>query len=178
VCRHALDCLDPDGKPGPEDIAARVGLSWGKTRLDGLTPFKGVADPETRAALQAALAPLAKPVTSETGRDTRTVAARQHDALRELALRALASGGLPSMAGMPATLLLTATLEQLEARTGLVSVLNGGTIPVQDVIRMASAMKIVPIVFTATGKALWCGQEQRLGTLPSAGSPQPKTAAV
>jgi hypothetical protein len=31
---------------------------------------------------------------------------------------------------------------------------------------MAAAMKIVPIVFTATGEALWCGQEQRLGTLP------------
>ena len=65
-------------------------------------------------------------------------------ALRDLALRALASGTLPKMAGLPATLLLTATLEQLEARTGLVSVLNGGTIPVEDVIRMAGQMQSGP----------------------------------
>ena len=70
------------------------------------------------------------------------------------------------MAGMPATLLLTVTLEQLEARTGLVSVLNGGTVPVEDVIRMAAQLKVVPIVFNTTGEALWCGQEERLGTLP------------
>ncbi len=165
VCQLALRCLDPDG-PEPDETRReiKVGLSFGRTRLDGFTPFKGIADPETKAALQAALAPLARPVPSETARDTRSLATRQHDALRDLALRQLASGDLPSMAGMPATLLLTATLEQLEARTGLVSVLNGGTVPVADVIRMAAHLRVVPIVYTAAGQALYCGQEQRLAT--------------
>ena len=165
VCQHALRCLDPDGpEPDQTEREIKVGLFFGKTRPDGYTPFKGIADPETKAALQAALAPLAKPVKSEHGRDTRTQPARMHDALRDLALRALASGSLPKMAGLPATLLLTATLEQLEARTGLVSVLSGGTLPVDYVINMAGQMNVVPIVFTATGQPLYCGQEQRLAT--------------
>ena len=167
VCRHALHVLDQDGKkPSETEREARVGLVFGRTRIDGLTPFKGIADPETKAALQAALAPLAKPVPSDLGRDTRSHATRMIHALRDLALRALAAGNLPSMAGLPATLLLTATLEQLEARTGLVSVLNGGTVPVAEVIRMAANMNVVPIVFSAAGQILHCGQEQRLGTLP------------
>ena len=166
VCRHALNVLDQDGpEPSETEKQARVGLVFGKTRIDGLTPFKGIADPETKAALQAALAPLAKPVPSELGRDTRSHATRMVHALRDLAKRALAAGTLPSMAGMPATLLLTATLEQLEARTGLVSVLNGGTIPVEDVIRMAANMKVVPIVFSAAGQPLYCGQAKRFATL-------------
>ena len=65
VCRHALDVLDEDGPPPPEELDAKVGLVFGKTRVDGLTPFKGIADPETKAVLEAALAPLAKPVKSE-----------------------------------------------------------------------------------------------------------------
>ncbi len=118
VCRHALHVLDQDGKP-PRDRGEshQVGLVFGKTRLDGLTPFKGIADAETKAALEAALAPLTRPVKSQDGRDTRSRATRMHDALRELSLRALASGGLPSMAGMPATLLLTATIEALVRMT-------------------------------------------------------------
>ena len=88
-----------------------------------------------------------------------------HDALRDLALRALAGGDLPTMAGLPATLLLTTTLEQLEARTGLVSVLNGGTLPVEDVIRIAAQTNVVPIVYSAAGQILYCGQDQRLATI-------------
>ena len=165
VCRHALNVLDQDGpEPSETEKQARVGLVFGKTRIDGLTPFKGIADPETRAALQAALAPLAKPVKSELERDTRSHATRMIHALRDLALRALASGTLPKMAGLPATLLLTATLEQLEARTGLVSVLNGGTIPVEDVIRMAGQMRVVPIVFTAAGQAALLRAAERFAT--------------
>ncbi len=87
-------------------------------------------------------------------------------ALRDLCLRALASGKLPTMAGLPATLLLSTTLEQLERQTGLVSVLNGGTVPVDYVIRMAAEMKIVPMVFTAAGQPLYCGQTERFATLP------------
>ena len=166
VCRHALNVLDQDGKkPSETEKQARVGLVFGQTRIDGLTPFRGIADPETKAALQAALAPLAKPVKSGPEPDTRSHATRMLHALRDLAKRMLATGSLPTMAGMPATLLLTATLEQLEARTGLVSVLGGGTIPVDDVIRMAAQMKVIPIVFSATGQALYCGQDQRLGTI-------------
>ena len=166
LAQRALDCLDPDGKPTPEEVQARTGLHFGRLRRDGLTPFKGLADPETRAALEAALAPLAQPAHSEHEPDTRTRPQRLIAALRDLALRALANGSLPTLAGMPATLLLTATLEQLEARTGLVSVLNGGTIPVADVIRMAGMSLLVPIVFTSAGRILHCGQEQRLATLP------------
>ena len=166
VCQHALRCLDPDGKkPNETEREARVGLVFGKTRLNGLTPFKGIADAETKAALHAALAPLARPCPSESGPDPRSSATRMVHALRDLALRALAHGDLPSMAGLPATLLLTATLEQLEARTGMVSVLNGGTVPVEDVIRMAAQMRVVPIVFSSAGQTLYCGQAERLSTV-------------
>ena len=51
---------------------------------------------------------------------------------------------------------------ELEARTGLVSVLSGGTIPVADVIRMAADMRVVPIVYGHTGEVLHCGRDRRL----------------
>ena len=63
-------------------------------------PVTGLLDPETGALLRAALEPLAAP--RHTARaQTRTVSQRMHDAVRDAAKLMLASGELPSQAGMP-----------------------------------------------------------------------------
>ena len=59
---------------------------------------------------------------------------RMHDAVRDAAKLMLASGELPSQAGVPATLLITATLDDLERKTGHVSTAHGGLLPIRDVL--------------------------------------------
>ena len=64
---------------------------------------------------------LARPVPDDdTGEsDRRSPAQRRHDALLDAGRRLLRSGALPDCGGAPATVLVTLTLDQLEARTGL-----------------------------------------------------------
>jgi Domain of unknown function (DUF222)/HNH endonuclease len=67
------------------------------------------------AALTAVLDSLGKRAGPE---DTRTAAQRHHDALEEMCLRLLASGGLPDTAGQPTRLLLHMNLPDLSGRAG------------------------------------------------------------
>ena len=128
-------------------------------------PVHGLLEPETGALLKAALEPLAAPRHTAEQRDPRTCAQRMHDAVRDAAKLLLGGDRLPSQGGMPATLLLTATLDDLERRTGTVSTAHGGLVPVEDVIRMAATAGVVPIVFDTDGAPLWLGRTRRLASL-------------
>ena len=128
-------------------------------------PVTGLLDPETGAFLRAALEPSAAPRHTAQERDTRTVSQRMHDAVRDAARLMLASGELPSQAGVPATLLITAKLDDLERTTGHVTTAHGGVIPIRDVLRMAANARLVPAVFDTDGAPLWLGHSQRLATL-------------
>ena len=123
-------------------------------------PVTGLLDPETGALLRAALEPLAAPRHTAQERDMRTVSQRMHDAVRDAAKLMLGSGELPSQAGVPATLLITAKLDDLEQRTGHVSTAHGGLLPIRDVLRMAANARLVPAVFDTDGAPLWLGQSQ------------------
>ena len=167
ACARLLMCLDPDGSLGSTDDERQRSRAFTIGRQDrhGMYPVTGRLDPETGALLRAALEPLAAPRHTVQERDVRSVSQRMHDAVRDAAKLMLGSGELPSQAGVPATLLITARLDDLERKTGHVSTAHGGLIPVRDVLRMAANAKLVPAVFDTDGAPLWLGRANRLATL-------------
>lgn len=128
-------------------------------------PVRGRLDPEVGALLCAAISPLAAPQPGLDGaRDPRSPEQRDHDALGDIARRVLGAGDLPVRHGLPATLLLTATLDQIEARTGVLSTAHGGRLPVRDLLRLAADTHVIPVVFDSDGQVLHFGADQRLAT--------------
>ena len=166
-CAEVLDELDPDGSLGstPEHRDRVRTFQISAQNRHGMFPVKGLLSPEVGAMLTAALSPLAAPQPGPDGSaDPRRVEQRDHDALGELARRALAAGDLPVRHGFAATVLYTATIDQIEARTGEVSTAHGGRVPVRDLLRLAAETRVIPLVFDSDGQVLHFGEEQRLAT--------------
>jgi hypothetical protein len=145
--------LDPDGKFSDEDRARRRGLIIGKQGIDTMSPIRGWLTPEARATVEKVLAKLAAPgmcnpddrapvvddpAPPEAVRgDTRSTAQRNHDGLNAALRALLGSGKLGQHKGLPATIIVTASLKDLEAAAGH-GVTGGGTLlPMSDVIRLA-----------------------------------------
>jgi Domain of unknown function (DUF222) len=148
------DCLNPDGDFTDVDRARRRGITIGKQDLDGMSPVSGWLNPEARATLDAVFAKLAAPgmcnpddiepcISGTPSRaaiqgDTRSTSQRNHDALLALARHALASGDLGQHNGLPASIIVTTTLHELETGAGR-GLTGGGTVlPMSDVIRLGS----------------------------------------
>src|SRR6202034_291069 len=131
LAEKLTDCLNPDGDFTDADRARRRGLSIGRQDIDGMSPVSGWLNPEARATLDAVFAKLAAPgmcnsadetpcvsVTPSQAAiqgDTRSLGQRHHDALLALARAALASGELGQHNGLPASIIVTTTLQELEA---------------------------------------------------------------
>src|SRR5271156_1689883 len=147
------DCLNPDGTFTDEDRARRRGIIIGKQGFDGMSPISGDLTPEARATIDAVLAKLAapgmcnpedetpvvegSPSEQAVGSDTRSCAQRNHDALNAAGRALLASGDLGKHNGLPASIIVTTTLRELEAAAGR-GLTGGGTLlPMSDVIRLA-----------------------------------------
>lgn len=173
------DCLNPDGNFNDEDRARRRGLTIGKQDVDGMSPISGYLTPEARATLDAVLAKLAAPgmcnSTDDTpcvsgtpsqaamNNDTRSVSQRNHDALTAVLRTVLASGKLGQHNGLPATIIVTTTLTELEAGAGR-GLTGGGTLlPMSDVIRLASHAHHYLAIFDK-GKALALYHTKRLAS--------------
>ncbi|HEY2198618.1 MAG TPA: 13E12 repeat family protein, partial [Mycobacterium sp.] len=136
------DCLNPDGDFSDVDRAKRRDFTIGKQDLDGMSPISGYLNPEARATIDAIFAKLAAPgmcnsadeapcisgTPSHTAiqGDTRSLGQRNHDALLALARSALASGELGQHNGLPASIIVTTTLKDLEAGAGK-ALTGGGT---------------------------------------------------
>ena len=128
------DCLNPDGDFTDHDRARRRGITIGKQDLDGMSPIRGYLTPEARATIDAVFAKLAapgmcnpeevEPCVSGTASqaaiqgDTRSAAQRNHDALVAAGRALLASGDLGQHNGLPASIIVTTTLRELEAAAG------------------------------------------------------------
>ncbi len=157
--------LDPDGRETSDaDRARRRGFTIGRQRPDGMSRISGELDPMTRALVDAAFSAAARPVTEDGVPDPRSAAQRHHDALATLCRNALAGGELPSNRGLPATVVVTMGLADLERRAGSASTASGGTVPVRDVLRMAADAKWLPCVLDSAGQVLHLGQGQRLAS--------------
>jgi hypothetical protein len=167
-----LFLLDQDG-PAPDDTerARRRGLHAGKQGHDAMIPVTGHLTPEAWAIYEAIFAKWAAPGMCNpddatpcvsgtpsqeqiTG-DHRTLGQRQHDALIAVGRNTLESGVLGQHNGLPHTVIIRTTLQDLQARAG-VGVTGGGTmVPIADVIRLASHSNLDLAVFDGvTGSAL------------------------
>ncbi|QUR68334.1 HNH endonuclease signature motif containing protein [Mycobacterium spongiae] len=147
------DCINPDGNYTDEDRARRRGLILGKQGDDGMSKLSGWLTPEARATLEAVWAKLATPgmanPTDDTAfvdgppshdaieRDTRSPAQRQHDGLNAAMRAVLASGKVGQHNGLPASIIVTTTLAELQAATGNGLTGGGSLVPMSDVIRLA-----------------------------------------
>src|ERR1700733_9015969 len=128
------DCLHPDGDFSDNDRARRRGIVIGKQGFDGMSPINGYLTPEARATFDAVLAKLAAPGMCNpedekpcvdgappeqvAGSDTRTCAQRNHDALNAGLRALLSSGELGQHNGLPASIIVTTTLRELETAAG------------------------------------------------------------
>jgi hypothetical protein len=173
------DCINPDGLFTDEDRARRRGLTLGKQESNGMSPLRGWLNPELRATLEAVLAKLAAPgmcnpldetpcvdgAPSQDGidRDARSTAQRNHDALGAALRAMLASGELGQHNGLPASIIVTTTLNELEAAAGR-GLTGGGTVlPMSDVIRLARHARHYLAIFDK-GKALALYHTKRLAS--------------
>ncbi|WP_319434228.1 HNH endonuclease signature motif containing protein [Mycobacterium sp. RTGN5] len=154
--------LNPDGKFSEEDRARKRGFLWcGGQRADGMSVGKLTATPELRAMLDAWLAKFAAPQPD----DLRSHSQRQHDALAELVGGRLGDPKLGQHNGLPVTVIVTTTLQDLQAGAGHAVTAGGTLIPISDLIRMATPSNPYLAVFDGvTGKSLWLGRSKRLAS--------------
>jgi hypothetical protein len=173
--------LNPDGKFSDSDRARQRGFTWCGQRSDGMSLAKLVASPELRANLDAWLARFAapgmcnpddqtpcvegEPGEESAGRDLRSHAQRQHDALNALVRGQLGDPKLGVHNGLPVTVIVSATLKELTSGTGR-AVTGGGTLlPMRDVIRMAShAYHYLAVFDEHSSRALYLGRSRRVAS--------------
>jgi len=173
------DCLNPDGNFTDDDRARRRGITIGKQDVDGMSSLTGWLTPEARAGLDAVLAKLAapgmcnpadvtpcidgSPAEAAVQGDTRSLAQRNHDALNAALRALLASGKLGQHNGLPASIIVTTTLQELESGCGR-GLTGGGTLlPMSDVIRLAGHAHHYLAIFDR-GRALALYHTKRLAS--------------
>ena len=173
------DCLNPDGDFTDVDRARRRGLRIGKQDIDGMSPINGWLTPEARATWDAVFAKLGGPgmcnpadespcvsgTPSEAAiqGDTRSAGQRNHDALVAAGRALLASGDLGQHNGLPTSIIVTTTLQELEAGAGKALTGGGTLLPMSDVIRLASHAHHYLAIFH-NGKALALYHTKRLAS--------------
>jgi hypothetical protein len=174
--------LNPDGKFSEDYRALQRGFQWcGRQRPDGMSVGRLVATPELRATIDALLAKFAAPgmcnpddqapVTSgepsqdHIDADRRQHPQRQHDALSALLRSQLGNPELGTHNGLPVTIIVTTTLEQLHNAAGHAVTAGGTLIPMPDLIRMAShSLHYLCIFDHHTQRALYLGRTKRIAT--------------
>jgi len=173
------DCLNPDGNFTDEDRARRRGIVIGKQGLDGMSPITGYLTPDARATIDAVLAKLAAPgmcnpddhspcvdgpaSQQAIDTDTRSGPQRNHDALGAAGRALLASGKLGQHNGLPASIIVSTTLRDLEAGAGQALTGGGSLLPMSDVIRLAGHAHHYLAIFDK-GKALALYHTKRLAS--------------
>jgi hypothetical protein len=161
LARTVRACLDPDGMLASERDHDRRREASLIARPDGSGQLRAQLTAEATAVWQTILDALARPVPDDAEPDRRSAAQRRHDALLDAGQRLLRAGTLPDAGGTPTTVLVTLTVDQLEARTGLVSTAHGGRISVPQALRIAAEANIVPVVIGDAGGVLGYGLTRR-----------------
>ncbi|MGO4443737.1 HNH endonuclease signature motif containing protein [Mycobacterium sp. 2YAF39] len=177
-----LFLLDQDG-PEPDDTehARNRSLHFGPQGRDGMVPVKGHLTPEAWAIYEAIFAKWAAPgmcnpddenpcvsgtpSQAQIDGDQRSLAQRQHDALIALGRNALQSGELGQHNGLPTSVIIRTTLQDLQSRAGVGTTGGGSLMPIKDVIRMAGHANHWLAVFDkSTGQALDLFRAKRVAT--------------
>ena len=175
-----MDHLDQDG-PEPDDAerARKRFLNVGKQQADGMVEITGRLTPDCWASMEAIFATCAAPgmcnpqdaqpctrgtpSQAQIDGDLRSWGQRQHDALAAVARTALSSGELGQHNGLPVSVVVTTTLQDLEAAAGSGVTAGGSRVPMAELIRMASHAYLWLAVFDRhTNEALYCGRTKRI----------------
>lgn len=173
--------LNPDGDFSDADRALRRGFTWGRQDATGMSTGRLVATPALRAELDAWLARFAapgvcnpsdprpavhdQPSQDQVDADRRTHAQRQHDALSALVRGQLGDPKLGTHRGLPVTVIVSASLQDLQDKSGVGITAGGTAVPITDVIRMASHSYLYLTVFDEkSGRPLWLGRSKRIAT--------------
>ncbi|MQY25510.1 HNH endonuclease signature motif containing protein [Nocardia aurantia] len=187
--------INPDGTFTDADRARRRAFTMGRQGPDLMSKCTVVADPELRAYLEAIFAKFAKPgllnpedpapltdgdpdeVVAQ--RDTRSAPQRQHDAIKAVLRDGIASGRLGQHRGLPVTVVLSMTLQELEdavaqtTATGsaveisgpAVATGGGAMISIGDAVRLASHAHHYLAVFDRhDGRPLYLGRAKRIAS--------------
>jgi uncharacterized protein DUF222 len=169
---RTLFLLDQDG-PEPDDAerARRRGVSKGPQGSDKMIPLQGNLTPEAWAIYEAIFAKWAAPgmcnpddehpcvsgtpSQAQIDADHRSLAQRRHDALIAVGRSVLESGELGQHNGLPTSIIIRTTLQDLASRAGI-GITGGGTVvPISVIIRMAAHANHYLAVFDkASGSAL------------------------
>ena len=173
--------LNPDGVFSDADRQRQRGFTWSPQRRDGMSIGRLVATPQLRAEIDAWFAKFAAPgmcnpadqspiVTGTPSqevidRDARGTAQRQHDALSALVRGQLGDPKLGQHKGLPVTVIVSATLEQMHSAAGYAVTAGGTLVPMSDVIRMGSHSWHYLCVFDAHDRRpLYLGRSRRIAT--------------
>jgi hypothetical protein len=165
LAERVTACLHPDGTLETERWRERNRELHLYVRDDGSGRLRGELTAEAVAVVQPLFSALSKPVPSEDGiPDPRSAPQRRHDALLDLGRRVLRSGGLPDAGGVPATVLVTMTADQLPARAGLATTGHGGLLSLDTALRLAAEAHIFPVVLDNAGGILRYGLTRRVAS--------------
>jgi Domain of unknown function (DUF222) len=189
LAQHLELLINPDGTLEEGDRQRRRGFRWSPQGPDGLSEGKLTATPELRAILDAVFAKLAAPgmcnpadqspqVDGEASEerqhgDDRSVQQRHHDALVAMG-RAVLASDLGVHRGLPVTVIVSTTLDQLEGAaqqcaagqkiTGWASTGGGSLIPMADVLRMATHAFHYLAIFDTAGRPLDLFRSKRIAS--------------
>ena len=142
---------------------------------------QGLIDPDCRATVEAVLAKWAAPgmcnpddeaacVDGEPSKeavqvDRRSQGQRNHDALKAMGRSVLASGELGKHNGLPATIIVSTTLQDLQSAAGVAVTAGGTLLPMREVIKQASQAHHYLVIYDKhTREPLYCGRAKRFAT--------------
>lgn len=173
--------LNPDGDYSDADRALRRGFTWGRQDATGMSTGRLTATPALRAELDAWFAKFAapgmcnpadprpavadQPSQDQIDTDRRTHAQRQHDALSALVRGQLGDPKLGTHHGLPVTVIVTASLQDLQEKAGVGTTAGGTVLPMGDVIRMSGHSYHYLTLFDGnSGRPLWLGRSKRIAS--------------
>ncbi len=164
LARRISAHLDPDGVLTADADHQRRRSATLHANHDGSGELCAHLSPAALAVWQAVLDPLAAPAPTADGSDLRSPAQRRHDALLDAGQRLLRSGALPAAGGVPATVIITMTLRELETRAGFAATAHGGLLTIDDALQLADQAHAIPTVLNNTGAVLAYGRTRRLAS--------------
>lgn len=191
AAHRIVEHLDPDGTLSDEhDNQRRRGVTISRNR-DGSGTINGRLAPDCLETLLAVTDSLAapRPVDAFGRKDPRTPDQRMHDAIHDAARRLLRGPELPDCGGIPATVLITVTADQLAIRAqrtagvsgsgrktaldwlgfsvgpgGLATTGHGRLIGLDTAMRIADQATIVTVISDGTGRVVGATSQSRIVT--------------
>lgn len=163
TARMLLARLDPDGIEPREDHAERDRDLTLIRFSDGSSKLRGRLSSEATVVWGTVLDALSAPAPAHDGlRDDRTAGQRRHDGLLDAGHRLLRSGSLPVAGGVPVTVLIRTSTEDLANGAGVATSDRGDVLDLRRLRYALGDAELVPVRVTRSGGVLDLGRSRRL----------------